>query len=145
MALDVALVRAKLGEERAARSYAFRSFLDAGVALAGGSDWPVVAADAFAAMRAAVARPGWDASQKLTWKEALRMYTTGAAETSALRGAVGALTRGAFADFVVVEGWNQWMDGNDEAAEASASPTRVVSTYVGGRCAHGCESAAIEH
>ena len=145
MALDVALVRAKLGEERAARSYAFRSFLDAGVALAGGSDWPVVAADAFAAMRAAVARPGWDASQKLTWKEALRMYTTGAAETSALRGAVGALTRGAFADFVVVEGWNPWMDGNDEAAEASASPTRVVSTYVGGRCAHGCESAAIEH
>jgi len=187
----------KLGTERAARSYAFKSILNAGVPLSGGSDWPIVDADPLAAMEAAVTRGGsdasrggdagrggvggggdegegqggggeggdgeggrgrgegtsgggsggsgsheWDPSQRLTASEALTAYTTGAAHVTHLNGLVGLLWRGAFADFAVLDASPMDLGAEDRAEGTAARRKKprpkVVATFVGGRCAFGC-------
>ena len=111
MRLDRNLAVKRLGRDRAARSYAFRSLLASGVPLSGGSDWPIVDADPLAAMDVAVSRNvggddfddsadgTWEASEKLTPQQALTMYTTGAAHVALMSGQVGTLWRGAHADY----------------------------------------------
>ena len=79
IALDERSAAEKLGEERASRYYALRTFLENGVPLAGGSDWPIVSADVFAGMRAAVERGDGHESQSLTAEEATTMFTRGGA------------------------------------------------------------------
>ena len=106
--------------------------------MSGGSDWPIVDADPLAAMEAAVTRAaGWDPAQRLSAAEALTAYTTGAAHAARLNGAVGLLWRGAFADFAVLDASPEDVG---RAAEGVRRP-RVVSTFVGGRCAYGCDVA----
>jgi predicted amidohydrolase YtcJ len=77
----------RIGPERARTTYAFRSFLDAGVRLALGTDWYVGALDPLQTLYAAVTRAtldgrrpgGWVPEQKITLAEALSAYTAGAA------------------------------------------------------------------
>ena len=141
MRLDRNLAVKRLGRDRAARSYAFRSLLASGVPLSGGSDWPIVDADPLAAMDVAVSRNVggddfddsadgvWEASEKLTPQQALTMYTTGAAHVALMSGQVGTLWRGAHADFTV-------LDRSPEDL-GSTKPPKVVSTFVAGKCAWG--------
>ena len=124
IALDERSVAEKLGEERASRYYALRTFLENGVPLAGGSDWPIVSADVFAGMRAAVERGNGHESQSLTAEEARTMFTRGGAHALTLDGLVGTLAPGAFADFIILN-------------SSSSSDSDIVATYVGGKCVHG--------
>ena len=138
MTLDRRLVLEKLGAARAKRAYAFRTMLENRVTVAGGSDWPIVDADPIAAMEAAVTRGGdgedaWDVAERVDAETALGMYTAGAARAAGLEGLVGILWRGSFADFAVLDA-----SPEDIGAKGRKRP-RVVSTWVGGRCAHGCE------
>ena len=76
-----------IGPERIKTTYAFRSLLDAGAALAFGSDWSVAPPTPLEGIYAAVTRrtlddenpDGWMPQQKITPEEALRAYTSGAA------------------------------------------------------------------
>ena len=141
MRLDRNLAVERLGPERAARSYAFKSLLANGVPLSGGSDWPIVDADPLAAMDVAVSRNVggddfddsadgvWEASERLTPQQALTMYTTGAAHVAMMNGVVGTLWRGAHADLTV-------LDRSPEDL-GSTRPPKVVSTFVAGKCAWG--------
>lgn len=143
MTLDRRLVLEKLGAARASRSYAFRTMLEHRVTVAGGSDWPVVDADPIAAMEAAVTRGGdgpdaWEPTERVDAETALGMYTAGAARVAGLEGLVGILWRGSFADFAVLDA-----SPMDIGAEGRKRP-RVVSTWVGGQCAHGCEEEECE-
>jgi predicted amidohydrolase YtcJ len=68
--------------DRQKRSFAFRSLLDAGAALALGSDAPVALLDPWLAMAAAVhrsgdARPAWNPAQSLTPRQALAASVDG--------------------------------------------------------------------
>ena len=80
----------KIGPERAKTTYAFRSFLDAGVPLAFGTDWPVAPLDPMWTVYAAVTRRtlddahpgGWVPDQKVTLDEAFAAYTSGSATPS---------------------------------------------------------------
>ena len=76
---------ARLGHERARYSYAWRSFLDHGVTLAFGTDWPVAPLDPILGVYAAVTRAtldgknpgGWIPEEKITLPEAIEAYTMG--------------------------------------------------------------------
>jgi hypothetical protein len=92
------------GADRASRTYAFRSLLEAGARLAFGSDAPVESADPRLGLHAAVTRTdgdgqprrGWFAEQALLIEQAFAGYTRAAAAAAGQRG--GVLRAGAPAD-----------------------------------------------
>lgn len=99
-----------LGKERIQWTYAFRSLADAGIVLAGGSDWPVSPLDPLLGIHAAVTRNspdnrfpgGWQPQQKLTVDEAVAAFTTGAAYAEFAEQEKGSLSVGKFADWVLL-------------------------------------------
>lgn len=101
----------RLGEERLQGAYAWRRFLDLGVPLALGSDFPVESVDPRLGLFAAVNRTdreghppgGWLPGQKLSAAEALRGFTAAAAHAAHDEGEVGRLVPGLRADFVVLD------------------------------------------
>lgn len=127
IAIDEPSVAAKLGYERARRYCALRTFANHDVPLAGGSDWPIVSADVFDAMRAAVIRE----REALTAEEAMKLFAQGAAFALRLDGLVGTLASGAFADFIILDG-----SPADFIVMGNAKPN-VLGTFVGGKCAYG--------
>jgi len=101
---------ARIGPERAKTTYAFRSFLAAGVRLALGTDWPVAPLNPMETLYAAVTRAtldgkrpgGWVPEEKITLREAMEAYTTGAAYAEFRETDKGNLTPGKLADLVVL-------------------------------------------
>ncbi len=79
LASEVEWLEERLGVERLARTYAFRSMADAGVPLAGGSDCPVEPPHPLWGMAAARHRHGIVPQQALSAAEALALFTAGAA------------------------------------------------------------------
>jgi hypothetical protein len=100
----------RIGAERARTTYAFRSFVDAGVHLCFGSDWTVAPLEPIGGIYAAVtrrtldgARPGgWVPEQRLTVEQALRCYTVEGAYASFEERLRGSITPGKLADLVVL-------------------------------------------
>ena len=119
------------GAERVKRMFAHRWFLDAGVAVAGSSDFPCGPFEPLLAMHSCVTRTGWDGTpigieQRLSPREALALYTSGAAYASGEAGLKGRLAPGYVADFVVL--------GDDPLTvdPARLAHVEVRATYVGG-------------
>jgi len=100
----------RIGTERARSTYAFKSFLDAGVCIGFGSDWTVAPLDPVLGIYAAVTRAtidgklpdGWFPEQKLTVQEAVRCYTVNNAFAAFEEHLKGTLEAGKFADMVVL-------------------------------------------
>ena len=124
----------RLGPERIAWAYRWRSLLDAGVALAGGSDAPVASPDPLAGIFAAVTRQrpdgtppgGWNPAERLTPVEALHLFTDWAAFASFSEGWCGAVAPGMVADLTVLDGDPLARDGR------AARTVHVERTIVGG-------------
>lgn len=126
---------AQLGQERCRYTWPFRSLLNAGVVLAGGSDAPVVEGNPFVGIRVGMERVhddgkpegGWNPDEKLTAEELLKMYTWGAAYAEGREDELGTLERGKLADITV-------LDRNILAVpSAELDETRVLLTVVDGR------------
>ena len=108
---DMPWAEERLGAERLEGAYAWREFLDLGVPLALGSDFPVESVDPRLGLFAAVNRTdreghppgGWLPEQKLTAGQALRGFTFGAAYAAHDEAEVGRLAPGLRADFVVLD------------------------------------------
>jgi hypothetical protein len=125
----------KIGSERARTTYPFRTFLDQGIRLAFGSDWPVAPMDPIMGIYAAVTRAtldgrhpeGWVPEQKITVEEALRAFTLGGAYAEFAEDRKGSLVPGRLADLVVLD--------RDPLAipAAEISGLNVVMTVCGGR------------
>jgi predicted amidohydrolase YtcJ len=120
------------GKDRVGRMFAHRDLLDAGVTVAGSSDYPCGPIEPLLAIQSCVTRTGFDGvdvgpQQRISVEEALRVYTTGSAEATGEAGVKGTLTPGLLADFVVL--------GEDprvvDPSTIGAIP--VLSTWVGGR------------
>lgn len=126
----------RIGTERCASSYAFRSLLDAGAVLAFGSDWPVAPLDVMAGIDAAVNRRpldgkhpgGWFPEQRITVAEAVAAYTTGSAYGAFQESEKGSISPGKFADLVVLE-----RDIFDPAERDRIANTKVERTIVSGK------------
>jgi len=109
-ASDMPWAEARLGPVRVRGAYAWRSLVDAGSTIAGGSDCPVERADPIAALHAAVTRRdeslepkgGWYPEQCLTREEALLSMTRWAAEAAFDEDRTGSLRPGMVADLVVL-------------------------------------------
>lgn len=96
--------RRQLGEERASLLNRTRSCIDAGLKVSLSSDRPIVPGDPMDGIRSAVSRPeGFAPEENVTLAEAVRGYTSAAAEANGEAGVMGSLTVGEFADFQLVE------------------------------------------
>jgi hypothetical protein len=102
----------RLGADRIAGAYAWRSLLDTGAALCFGTDFPVEKVDPLAGLYAARTRThadgtppgGWLPEQCLDGRTALRLYTLGSAYAAFLEEETGILAPGRLADITVLSG-----------------------------------------
>ena len=130
----------RLGPQRAAYSYAWKAFLDAGVPLAFGTDYPVEPVTPFRGLYAAVTRMNekqtktYFPENKLTRGQALYAYTQGSAYAEFAEKRKGKLVPGYDADFVLV-------DRNLYTVGAPAIlDTVVLETFVAGEEAYAGKS-----
>ncbi len=101
----------RLGVARLRGAYAWRSFIDQGSIIVGGSDFPVELANPFHGLHASVTRQdqqnqppgGWLPEQRLTLTEALRSFTVDAAYGAFQEDSMGTLAEGSWADFILVD------------------------------------------
>jgi predicted amidohydrolase YtcJ len=99
----------RLGPERLAGAYAWRSILDSGAYIAGGSDFPVEDANPFHGLHAAVTRrpregddPPWQPAQRMTREEAVRSFTIWNARSIGREADQGSLEPGKRADLIAL-------------------------------------------
>ena len=106
---DMPWAEERVGSRRIEGAYAWRRMLEAGVAMAFGSDFPVELADPRLGIYSGVSRQdldghpagGWRADERMTRDEVLRAFTLGAAESLFLDQLIGSLEVGKRADVVV--------------------------------------------
>jgi predicted amidohydrolase YtcJ len=89
-----------LGEKRAARAYAFKSILEAGIPLSFGSDVP--GESQFRPLELMHLAANRQIGEKITPSEALEAYTKGSAYAEFMESEKGTLTPGKLADAVVL-------------------------------------------
>ncbi len=126
---------ARIGHDRASRTYAFRTFLDHGVRLAFGTDWDVAPLNPLLTVYAAVTRAtldgknpnGWFPEQKLTVAEAVEAYTMGSAYAEFQEKEKGSITPGKLADMVLLS------DDIFTIAPEKIRDAKVLLTIVGGK------------
>lgn len=121
------------GRERVRRMFAHRWFLDAGITVAGSSDYPCGPFEPLLGIQSMVTRRGIDdgaivgENQRVTPAEALAIYTIGSATASGDQDRKGRIAAGFLADFTVLARDPLSVDPNE------ISGIEVLHTYVGGR------------
>jgi len=126
---------ARIGHDRASRTYAFRTLLNHGVHLAFGTDWEVAPLNPMLTVYAAVTRAtldgknpnGWFPEQKLTVAEAVQAYTMGSAYAEFQDKVKGSITPGKLADMVLLS------DDIFAIEPSKIREVRVLKTIVGGK------------
>jgi len=119
------------GEDLMKRCMAFRSFLDAGVPAAAGSDFGPGPFDPRMGIQGMVTRTGWNgqtwgANQRITVEEALRVNTINGAYNSHEEAIKGSITPGKLADFVILA------DDPHTVEKDRIKDIEIVRTVVGG-------------
>jgi predicted amidohydrolase YtcJ len=119
------------GEEMMKHCMAYRSFLDAGIPAAAGSDFSPGPFDPRMAIQGMVTRTGWDgqtwgANQRITIEEALRVNTINGAYNSHEEAIKGSIAPGKLADFVVLS------DDLFTVDKDKIKDLQIVRTVVGG-------------
>ncbi len=139
------LISDKYWGKRSAGAYAWRTQLEAGAALAFGSDCPVEKIEPLMGIHAAVTRrradgspgpEGWYPEQRLTVEEAVRAFTWGAAYAGGREDRLGSITPGKLADLTVLDR-DIFVIEPMEILE-----TRVDATIIGGKFAWRAESVS---
>jgi predicted amidohydrolase YtcJ len=130
---------ARLGHDRARHSYAWRTFLDHGVTVAFGTDWPVAPLDPTQGLYAAVTRAtldgknpgGWIPEEKITLPEAVEAYTMGAAFAEFQEREKGSIAPGKLADMVIMS------DNIFDLKPEAIRNVKINTTIVGGEVVYG--------
>jgi predicted amidohydrolase YtcJ len=126
---------ARIGHDRASRTYAFRTFQEHGVRLAFGTDWPVAPLNPILTLYAAVTRAtldgkqpnGWFPEQKMSIQDAIAAYTLGSAYAEFQEHDKGSIEPGKLADLVLLD--------RDVLTipPATIRDAKVVATWLGGK------------
>jgi predicted amidohydrolase YtcJ len=130
---DIRWAQDRLGPKRAATSYAWLAFLNKGVTLAFGTDYPVEPVTPFRGLYAAVTRKSENGKleyfpeQRLTMEQAIAAYTVGPAFAEFEEKEKGKLVPGMLADFVELD-----RDPTSTPPEKLLG-TKVLRTVVGGK------------
>jgi hypothetical protein len=141
---DMPWVVDRIGEERAAGAYAWRSLIDEGSRIPGGSDYPVESIYPLRGIYAAVTRQdldgdppgGWRPGQRLTIEEAVRAYTLDAAWAAGQEDERGSIEKGKLADMTIL--------GSDimRADPADIPGIKIAGTVVAGRIEYMAEDGS---
>lgn len=131
---DMHMAEARLGPNRLAGAYAWRSMLQNGAKLAFGSDFPVESPDPWGGWAASFTRMdangqpfgGWRPEEAVTREQGWAGFTTGAAYAGFAESKVGRLTPGLRADFLIID--------RDPliASPTELRATQVLETWIGG-------------
>jgi predicted amidohydrolase YtcJ len=130
---DMRWAQDRLGPRRAATSYAWLAFLNKGVTLAFGTDYPVEPVTPFRGLYAAVTRQSENGKQeyfpqqRLTMDQAIAAYTTGSAFAEFEEKEKGKLVPGMLADFIILD------RDVTAASKERLLATKVLRTVVGGK------------
>lgn len=135
---DMGWVPQRLGSERMAGAYAWRSLLDAGAHLCFGSDFPVELPDVTHGLYAAITRQdpsgvpsgGWLPEQRVSLERAVRGFTEEAAYAAHRETELGRIAVGMQADMTC---FGRILDEKEPARVRDAP---VLGTIVGGRPHH---------
>ncbi len=108
---DLHWIEERVGKERAAHSYQWKTYLDAGLRLCGGSDAPVEDFSPWQGIFAAVARQdkelypenGWHPEEKVSVYEAACMFSKNIPYAIGEEDRLGTLETGKFADMIVID------------------------------------------
>jgi predicted amidohydrolase YtcJ len=108
---DMSFVEARVGTLRSEGAYAWRWFLEAGLVIPCGSDFPVESNNPLLGLYAAVTRKdlqgwpegGWHAEQCMTIEEALKGFTIWAAYAAFQEDVLGSIEVGKYADFTILD------------------------------------------
>jgi hypothetical protein len=132
---DMYFVEDRVGKERAKGAYAWRWFIDAGLVIPCGSDFPVESNNPLLGIYAAVTRQdpegwpegGWNPEQRMTIQEAIKGFTIWAAYSAFQEDVLGSIEVGKYADFTVLD--------KDilEIAPKELLTAKTVYTIVGGK------------
>ncbi len=134
---DMPWAEARVGTARLAGAYAWRRFLDEGVHLALGSDFPVELVEPTHGLYAAITRQdgdgepakGWLADQRLALSEALAGFSRGAAYAAHRDDHLGILRRGNQADITC------FVDDITELSPKALRDAPIRATIIGGEVA----------
>jgi len=128
----------RLGPERLAGAYAWRSVLDSGAYIAGGSDFPVEDANPFHGIHAAVTRrpregddPRWQPAQRMTRDEAVRSFTVWNARSIGREADEGSLEPGKRADLIALSD-DVFACAEEKIAAIAPTMTMVAGEIVAG-------------
>ncbi len=109
---DLHWLKDRLGENRLKQGgYVWKTMLDAGLILTGGSDCPVESYNPFEGIFAAVTRQdrkgypegGWYPKEKLSIYEAICLYSKNAAYATCEENVKGTIEKGKLADFIIID------------------------------------------
>jgi len=113
----------------------YRSYLDAGIKVAGGCDFPPGPFAPLLGIQGMVTRTGWNgetwgANQRISVDDALRVYTLNGAYNSHEEQLKGSIAPGKLADFVVLS------DDPHSVPQDKIKDIQIVRTVAGGRTTH---------
>jgi predicted amidohydrolase YtcJ len=119
------------GRDRLDRMFAHRSMIDAGITVAGSSDYPCGPWEPLLGLQSCVTRVSRGGlavglSQRISLREAIWVYTVGSARVSGEAHAKGRLAPGYLADFTVLEGDLMHVEPD------GIGSVPVLATWVGG-------------
>jgi predicted amidohydrolase YtcJ len=108
---DMYFVEDRIGTGRAKGAYAWRWFIDAGLVIPCGSDFPVESNNPLLGIYAALTRQdrngwpenGWFPEQRMTIEEAIKGFTIWAAYSAFQEDVLGSIEAGKYADFTVLD------------------------------------------
>ncbi len=132
---DMYFVEDRIGSERAKGAYAWRWFIEAGLKIPCGSDFPVESNNPLLGIYAAVTRRdpsgwpegGWHPEQSMTIEEAIKGFTIWAAYGAFQENVLGSIETGKYGDFTVLDKDILEIDPKE------ILKTKVTYTIVGGQ------------
>ena len=132
---DLHWIEERVGKERAVLSYPWKTYLDNGIVMAGGSDSPVESFNPWVGIFAAVARQdmncypegGYHPEQKVSVYDAVCMYSRNTAYANGQLDVLGSIEAGKFADLVVIDRDIFTVPVSD------IKDTQVLNTYLAGK------------
>ena len=134
---DSHIVRARVGDQLANTSYAFRTMKEMGITVSNGTDSPVENPNPMRGLQCAVTRQPLDASippyrpeEAFTVEEALDIYTAGGAYASYEENFKGKIQPGMIADFVILD------KSPFDVPAQEIHRIRNTATYLGGKCVY---------
>jgi predicted amidohydrolase YtcJ len=136
---DMAWAEQRLGPERVKYAYAWKSFLDHGVTLAFGTDYPVESINPMRGLYSAVTRMNeagtqtFQPQEKLTIQQAIFAYTQASAYAQYEEERKGKLEPGYLADIVVLD------HDVTKATPQEILHTKVLRTIVGGETVYAAK------